>query len=114
MTLDENESWPKTRPLRRDPIDREPPRLVYVGSHVELAAIVAAVLRWVQVDEALPRGDKTSERRWLVPRPTKLIPGAFETTDLASLEMVQGKVDEFERDRIVCFGMAFEVWRKRE
>ena len=93
------------------PLDREP-RKIYVGTDTELAAIIAAVLRWVQLEPALPRSDKTDDFFYKVPRlPNRSSMSAFIPDDPLPDFLPVGDFDLYERDMIVIFGLKFRVWR---
>jgi hypothetical protein len=88
-------------------------RKVYVADEVELAAIVAAVLKWVHVVPGLPRGNQEERcRQWKIPRadPRSMFEALGDDSEIpASLTCPVGL---YERQEIVVFGLRFRVWGK--
>lgn len=87
---------------------------IYVGTDVEMAAIIAAVLRWVAVEPALPRGDhEKSQRYWHVPRADHRSMFDALGTDSEIPADFRQPVDLYAREEVIVFGQRFIVWRKQ-
>lgn len=92
----------------------DPREKFYVGSHVELAAIIAAVCQRCQVVDGLPRVDKTDAPYYVMPRPLRhssfAAMGAEVDTSPDASHVAES--DYYRRAMISLFGMRFRVWSK--